>query len=155
MINAERESLNALVQVCEQEQELNYISMTKFFDDLFTIFHNLNSLSSLPEIVESTYTGLHLTQTYNEEEFIKMLEQFRGYKVIHAKYALQIINDALKLHKTYSNIEKCNLNESALNEVIIVGDLHGSFRDLDYIINKFDIPGKRYGYIFNGDYVGK
>lgn len=151
--NTEREAINALAHICEHEQERNYLSMKKFFEDLFTVFHNFNKSIKEP-LIESTYAGVHLTQTYNEEEFIKMIEQFYAKKIIHAKYALQILRDAIKKQKTYSNIEKCNLNDSKLNKVVIVGDLHGSFKDLHRIIKKYGIPGKEHVFIFNGDYVG-
>lgn len=150
----EKEALNALLPICEMEQEKNYVSMSQFFDDLFTAFKYLIEIKE-PDIVEASYTGLHLTENYREDDFYKMIDEFRNHRIIHAKYALKIINDALEKHKKFENIEKCNLKDSRLNQVIIAGDLHGSFRDLDYIIKKYDIPGKLYRFVFNGDYVDR
>ena len=128
----EKLALNALVNICENEQEREYASISKFFDDLFIVFER-NEQIDLPEYVETFYTGIHLNETYEESDFLKMIEQFRNNKILHIKYALQILNDALVKHKQFSNISNCNLMYSSLPSVIIVGDLHGSFKDLYYI----------------------
>jgi serine/threonine-protein phosphatase with EF-hands len=150
----EKLALNALVNICENEQEREYASISKFFDDLFIVFER-NEQIDLPEYVETCYTGIHLNETYEESDFLKMIEQFRNNKILHIKYALQILNDALVKHKQFSNISNCNLMYSSLPSVIIVGDLHGSFKDLYYIIEKFGIPGKEHGFVFNGDFVDR
>ena len=33
--------------------------------------------------------------------------------------------------------------------------MHGSFKDLYYLIQKFGTPGKNYRFIFNGDFVDR
>lgn len=63
--NAERNALNALVNLCESEQERNYVSMAKFFDDLFTVFNSDNNVKT-PSSVDSSYTGIHLNEVYEE-----------------------------------------------------------------------------------------
>lgn len=118
------------------------------------VFHNYKNLI-VPNIVEDTYIGVHLNENYEENDLLEMLKDFRSNKMIHAKYALKIIKDAIQVFETYSNIENCNSSESGLPSVIIVGDLHGSFKDLDHIIDKFGIPGKRYMFVFNGDFVDR
>ena len=150
----ERRALNALVGVCEMEQERNYASMSRFFDDLFAAFHNFKNLI-VPHTVEQSYTGIHLNNKYEESDFLKLVEQFRNNKILHAKYSLQIVKDALKKHKTFPNISQCDLSKSSLPGAIIVGDLHGSFKDLHYIIEKFGIPGKNFRFVFNGDFVDR
>ena len=72
--------------------------------------------------------------------------------MLHAKYSLQILRDALKYHKKFTNVSTCDLSKSSLSDCIIVGDLHGSFKDLYYLIQKFGTPGKNYRFIFNGDF---
>lgn len=151
---SERKALNALVSVCEEEQERNYASMSKFFDDLFAAFYSLKNLI-VPTSIEPTYTGIHLNEKYEENDFLKLVEQFRNNQMLHAKYSLQIVHDALKLHKKFPNVAVCDLARSSLKSVIIVGDLHGSFRDLYYIIQKFGIPGKHFRFVFNGDFVDR
>jgi Ca2+-binding EF-hand superfamily protein len=67
----------------------------------------------------------------------------------------KIIKDAENLLLNMPNIRVCNLNDENEPGCIIVGDLHGSFNDLYYIIDRFDIPGKEFKFIFNGDYVDR
>lgn len=150
-----REALNALVNICELEQEKNHVTMSTFFDDLFILFHNYKN-AIIPEAIESTYTGLHLNSTqYTETDFLKMINEFRDNKLIHSMYALKILDDSIKQLKSIPNINKCNLEKSSLSACIIVGDLHGSFKDLYYLIQKYDIPGKQYRFVFNGDFVDR
>ena len=118
------------------------------------MFHNYKN-AIVPDSVESTYTGLHLNKIYEENDFNQMIDDFRANKMIHAKYALQIINDALELFKTYSNVQRCRLEQSSMPALVIVGDLHGSFKDLVHIIHKFGVPGKNYRFVFNGDFVDR
>jgi len=109
----------------------------------------------LLDSVEIAYASVHLNESYEENDFFLMLDDFRSNKMIHTNYALQIINDSIKLFKTHSNIRSCDIGQSNLPAVIIVGDLHGSFKDLDHIIHKYGIPGKNYLFVFNGDFVDR
>ena len=117
--------------------------MSKFFDDLFSCFHNFRN-TIIPTRIESSYTGMHLSDEYKESDFLRLVDEFQHNRMLHAKYSLQIVSEALKMHKNFPNISVCDLTKSSLSSVIIVGDLHGSFKDLHYIINKFGIPGKNY-----------
>jgi hypothetical protein len=119
--------------------------MSKFFDDLFSCFHNFRN-TIIPTRIESSYTGMHLSDEYKESDFLKLVNEFQNNRMLHAKYSLQIVSEALKMHKNFPNISVCDLSKSTLSSVVIVGDLHGSFKDLHYIINKFGIPGKNYRY---------
>ena len=78
---------------------------------------------------------------------MKLIEQFRNQKILHPKYAMQIVNDAIKHHKKFSNISNCDLSNSSLSGAVIVGDLHGSFKDLYHIIEQFGIPGNKNRYV--------
>lgn len=150
----ERRALNALVDICEMEQERNYASMSKFFDDLFIAFHNFKD-TIIPTHIESNYKGIHLNEKYQESDFNRLVDQFYNNQMLHAKYSLQILRDALKYHKKFTNVSTCDLSKSSLSDCIIVGDLHGSFKDLYYLIQKFGTPGKNYRFIFNGDFVDR
>ena len=72
---AEKLALNALVGLCESEQEKNHVSMAKFFDDLFTVFCS-NTQESIPQFVESSYTGIHLNDTYEEGKLTVKIYHF-------------------------------------------------------------------------------
>ncbi len=150
-------AINALVVVNEMIQERNYTSMSNFFDDLFSLINAKISQNLVqPDYVESSYVGVHINETYEESDFLKMIEGFKANKMIHAKYAIQILKDAIRNFEKQPNIAQLNLtlHKTRLN-TIIVGDLHGNFRDLYYIIQKFGIPGKNYRFIFNGDFVDR
>ena len=44
---------------------------------------------------------------------------------------------------------------TAASPVTIVGDLHGSMEDLEYIIDTYGLPGPNSRYIFVGDYADR
>jgi disulfide oxidoreductase YuzD len=107
---------------------------------------------------EINYQGITVQDgKYKESDFLKMIENFKHDILIKPKYALRILRDSIKLLETMPNITQCNLNKSntVLDGFIVVGDLHGSLKDLSYIIDRFGIPGRRYRYIFNGDFVDR
>ena len=153
----EKEALNALVLVSEMIQERDYISMARFFNDIFSAYGSHLEKEIIPESIESSYTGLHLGEKYEESDFMQLVDNFYKGNMLHAKYALKIITDANNKLKSYSNIAYCDVKKmhTDLMGFVIVGDLHGSFKDLKYIIDKFGIPGKNYRMVFNGDLVGK
>lgn len=129
----------------------------EFFEDLLTVYHSLKHLKLSDLNIEQNYTGIHLTSnSYNEDVFINLIEQFRNNQTLHIKFAFQLVNEAILYFSNYSNICSCNMNNDPTTKgCIIVGDLHGSFRDLFHIINTFGIPGKHYNFVFNGDFVDR
>lgn len=118
------DALNALLNICENEQEKKHVTMSKFFDDLFEVFHNHKHAINFPNSIETSYAGLHLNDHYEENDFIKMMDEFRNGNMIHAKYALEIIDDAKDLYKKLPNINECHLEKSSMRGAIVVGDLH-------------------------------
>jgi hypothetical protein len=164
-IDEEQEALNSLVNLTEYVQEQNYSKMTKFFNDLMAAYsvklnskENNNTVQLVPELIEPAYTGVHIsTEKYEETDLHRMLDAFKSKQIIHARYALKIVQDAIEKLENFSNISHCNLKktQTQLPAILIVGDLHGSLRDLIYIVDKYGIPGKNYRFVFNGDYVGK
>ena len=124
------EAYDALVGVSEMLQEQNYSSLAQFFDHLFAAFSKQLNTSIVPGIVESSYTGIHLGETYEENDFVKMANSFLNNQTIHAKYALKILSDGVNLLKKMDNIRSCDLNQSKteLPGVVIVGDLHGNYK---------------------------
>ena len=121
---------DALVGVSEMIQEQNYASLAQFFDHLFSAFSKQLSSSVIPESVESSYSGIHLGENYEENDFVKMANGFLNNQVIHAKYAFKILRDAVGILKKMENIRSCdfNLAKTELPGVVIVGDLHGNFK---------------------------
>jgi hypothetical protein len=148
--NQEHEALNSLVNITEIINERSYASLAKFFDDLLSVYNSKIKTQSEdePETIEPTYAGIHLNQKYEEEDFLRMIEEFNNQRSLHAKYAIRILKDAIENLSKHSNISYCNFPNARtkLPGVVIVGDLHGSFKDLYYIIKRFGIPGKKYRY---------
>ena len=150
-------ALNAIVGVSEMLQEQNYASLAQFFEHLFAAFAQHFQKAILPETVESSYSGVHLGAQYEENDFVKMANGFYQNQQLHAKYALKILRDSVSVLKKMENIRMCDFNASQSNlpGVVIVGDLHGSFKDLFYIIKKYGLPGKVNRFVFNGDIVDR
>ena len=153
----EKEAMDALVLVSEMIQEKDYISMAKFFNDMFSAYGSQMKKEVVPESIEPSYSGIHLGEKYEDSDFMQLVDNFDKGNMIHAKYALKIIDDATNRFKRYSNIALLDVKkmQNKLRGFVIVGDLHGSFKDLKHIIDKFGIPGKHYRFVFNGDLVGK
>ena len=149
-IDTEKEAMDAVVLMSEIINQKKRHSKTGNYDEFFPSYgSNLKQVLAPIESVESSYGGLHLGDTYEETEFLKLVEYFHNGQMIHIKYALKIVEDALNKFKNYSNIVYCNSSKmSAKLGFLVVGDLHGSFKDLRYIINNFGIPGKQYRVIF-------
>jgi hypothetical protein len=155
--NYELEAFDAIVGISEMLQERNYTTMSKFFDDLLAVYAPNMQKPLEPDHIDASYTGIHLNEAYEESDLLKMLESFKNGQMIHAKYALKILHDAIELFQKYPNISECNMKKvrTQLPACIVVGDLHGSLKDLSYIIDKFGIPGKNYRFVFNGDFVDR
>ena len=155
--NDELEAFDSIVPIAEMFQERSYTLMSKFFDDLFAVYSSKMEKPYIPDQIDSNYTGIHLNDAYEEADLIKMIESFKNGQMIHAKYALKILSDAINVFQARSNVSECNFKKAKtkLPSCIIVGDLHGSFKDLCYIIDKFGLPGKNYRFVFNGDFVDR
>lgn len=151
------EAFDSIVGFTEMIQERSYASLAQFFEHLFAAFSENFKTTLIPDTVETSYAGVHLGAEYEENDFVKMINGFNKNQPIHAKYAYQILTDGVKKLKQVENIRICDLNQAVtqLPGVIIVGDLHGNFSDLFYIIKKFGIPGKNYRFVFNGDIVDR
>ena len=144
----ENDALNAIVGITEMHQERNYASLAKFFDDMFAAYSSKLNKVLEPEEIDANYAGIHLNESYEEGDFFDMIESFNEGRIIHAKYALKIIRDSIAKFAQMPNVSLCNAREDSSN-CVIVGDLHGSFKDLYYIIKKFGIPGKSNRFVFN------
>jgi serine/threonine-protein phosphatase with EF-hand domain len=145
-------ALTAVLNCVEMEEERHFVSTADLFNDLFQAYSLKVDPTKVVE-VETSYVGLHLGE-YEASDFERLITSFSNFENLHALYTLKIINDAKELLKKLPNIQKCSLNCSSDN-LVLVGDLHGNFRDLKYIISKYGIPGSKYKFIFNGDFVDR
>ncbi|RNA10034.1 serine threonine- phosphatase rdgC [Brachionus plicatilis] len=134
-------------------EERESIKLTELFDSLIATFLEENQAKDIKVELEPNYNGLKFGQDFEEGDFKQMLKDFRSNRALHALYAVKIIDESIKLLKKLPNICEFSLNEN--DECIVVGDLHGHFDDLLSILNRFNIPGKYYFFVFNGDWVDR
>lgn len=103
--------------------------------------------------VSVDYTGIHLGE-YQKSTFLRLIDSFENGETLHEFYVLKVIKDAKELLKKMPNMRTCQLKNEHDN-LIIFGDLHGNFRDLKHIIDLYGIPGDKYQFLFNGDFVDR
>lgn len=139
----------------EYLDERNSINLSQLFDNLFATFLEDNQAKEIKIEIEKSYNGLKFGDKFEEGDFKQMLRDFRSNRQIHAKYALKIFDETIRLLHKLPNICEFHLDEVNNEECIIVGDLHGHFEDLLSILNRFNIPGKYYYFVFNGDWVDR
>lgn len=166
-------NINQLIEYAEEQDHLN---LNKFFFRWIKLIKNTNNEEVLTKYVsssiqedfnqinenqikiEANYTGLHLSDSFNEDEFQKLISSFRNNEVLHTRYALLILNKAIEYLKTLPNINEINCLEQVDNsefKVNVVGDLHGQFIDLFTIFELNGFPSKTNVYLFNGDFVDR
>lgn len=139
----------------EYVEERDSIKLSQLFDSLFATFLEENEAKDIKVEIEPNYNGLKFGEKFEEGDFKQMLRDFRSNRQIHAKYAIKIFEEAIRLLSSLPNICEFNLKEETSDECIVVGDLHGHFEDLVSIMNRFNIPGKYYYFVFNGDWVDR
>lgn len=82
-----------------------------------------------------------------------MKVHFKNQKLIHKKYAYQILIEAKKILE-----EKKSLVDIAVPEgsrITVCGDVHGQYYDLLNIFELNGIPSETNMYLFNGDFVDR
>ena len=115
----ENEALNAIVGITEMHQERNYASLAKFFNDMFAAFSfKLNKVLE-PKEIETNYTGIHLNETYEEGDFNDMIESFNEGRIIHAKYALQILKSAIEKFEKMPNVSVADSKYDNLGFILV------------------------------------
>jgi hypothetical protein len=175
-------NINNLIEFAEEQDHLN---LNKFFIRWIELIKNKSEQevnryisksiqddhSKLNENdikIEPTYKGPHLSEEFNETDFVKLLEAFHNNETLHTRYALLILNKAIDYLKTLPNINEINcLEEDKQNlcnelgdecldfRINVVGDLHGQFIDLYTIFELNGLPSKSNIYLFNGDFVDR
>jgi serine/threonine-protein phosphatase with EF-hands len=150
------DALKHVLEIVEMEQERSFVSNAELFDQLLAVYASQLSSNLTPTKVASDYTGVHLGHMYEDNDIKMLIKSFKNNQQLDAFYAFKIINDAKRMLINMPNIRECTLDENDRESgVIIVGDLHGNFNDLCHLIDKFDIPGRDWKFIFNGDYCDR
>eukprot|EP00484_Ammonia_sp_Unknown_P018174 CAMPEP_0197029642 /NCGR_PEP_ID=MMETSP1384-20130603/9048_1 /TAXON_ID=29189 /ORGANISM="Ammonia sp." /LENGTH=531 /DNA_ID=CAMNT_0042458849 /DNA_START=61 /DNA_END=1656 /DNA_ORIENTATION=+ len=107
------------------------------------------------------------------DRWIQQLHEYqRNGKTLHIRYVVIIMLEALKILKSYKNVEFFDLDEEAAsdckdendkndenaerkNTVTICGDVHGQYYDYLHIYKLNGLPSKSNAYLFNGDFVDR
>lgn len=106
--------------------------------------------------VESSYTGPRI----NDDgvvtiEFVRaMVEHFKDQKMIHRKYAVEILNATKDLLSGLPNCVPVQCPDDTTN-FTVCGDVHGQFYDLMNIFSLNGEPSESNPYLFNGDFVDR
>eukprot|EP01062_Namystynia_karyoxenos_P022566 TRINITY_DN1865_c1_g1_i1.p1 TRINITY_DN1865_c1_g1~~TRINITY_DN1865_c1_g1_i1.p1 ORF type:complete len:927 (+),score=194.14 TRINITY_DN1865_c1_g1_i1:96-2783(+) len=71
-----------------------------------------------------------------------------------AAFCIQILREAITTLSEMPNVQRIPI--PAQGEVVVVGDLHGHYEDLEHVLSHAGgEPGERRAYIFNGDFVDR
>ncbi|GAB4818900.1 hypothetical protein N2152v2_005946 [Parachlorella kessleri] len=110
-------------------------------------------------VIEDTYKGPRMEvdaegQPYITLGFIKaMLEEFKAERLIHKRYAFQIVLEAQRLLKALPSLVEVDV--PADKHLTVCGDTHGQFYDLCHIFALNGLPSEDNPYLFNGDFVDR
>jgi hypothetical protein len=152
------ETLSKILDIVEMEQERDCVSNAELFDQLLIAFSSQMKAYLVPSSPENDYVGVHLGQIYEDNDFELLVKAFKNGQTLDAFYVLKMFTDAKERLKLMPNVRECSIEDNGVageQSVIIVGDLHGNFHDLSHILERYDTPGVRHKFIFNGDFVDR
>ncbi|CAF1040343.1 unnamed protein product [Rotaria sordida] len=114
---------------------------------------NQIDLSSMT--IEPDYDGPHLNVNgHVTKEFMSaLLPYLENQKILHKKYAYQIILQTLSLLKSLPTLVEITVPNK--HKFTICGDIHGQYYDLLNIFKLNGLPSEENLYLFNGDFVDR
>lgn len=107
-------------------------------------------------IVEESYKGPKLengTDDINAAWVESLIEYLKDGKVLHKKYATQIIMKARDLFEADKSL--VHITVPSDKEITVCGDIHGQFYDLCNIFKINGSPSENNPYLFNGDFIDR
>lgn len=106
-------------------------------------------------LVEDKYTGPRLEdQTKVTVEFVnQLLDYYRNQKVLHRRYAFQILLDIRTYFMSQPSLVDIEVPDD--RKFTICGDIHGQYYDLLNIFELNGRPSEDNPYLFNGDFVDR
>jgi len=109
-------------------------------------------------IVEDKYDGPRLSLVGEVSKVTvdfmdQLLEHYRDQKLLHRKYAFQILLDARTYFMSQPTLVNITVPED--RKFTICGDIHGQFYDLLNIFKLNGKPSEENPYLFNGDFVDR
>ncbi|MEW5297871.1 MAG: hypothetical protein WDW36_001050 [Sanguina aurantia] len=109
--------------------------------------------------VEDSYTGPRMEGSSSQGytctgPFVtEMIEAFRVQKLIHRRYAFEIIIQTMAILKALPSL--VDIPIAAEEHFTVCGDVHGQFYDLLNIFALNGMPSDKNPYLFNGDFVDR
>jgi len=104
--------------------------------------------------VEESYSGPRIGEDGVTLEFCtKMISHMKEQKLLHRRYATQLVIESYKIISQLPNIQEVSL--SPKNKFTVCGDVHGQFYDLLNIFQLNGLPTEDNPYLFNGDFVDR
>ncbi|ETV99300.1 hypothetical protein H310_08032 [Aphanomyces invadans] len=107
-------------------------------------------------VVDSSYDGPHLPETTPTIEFVTdVLDHFKRGKLLHRKYALQILLQMKAMLQALPTLLRIPLGTESQAHITVCGDTHGQFYDVCNIFALNGLPSETNPYLFNGDFVDR
>lgn len=106
-------------------------------------------------VVEPYYDGPKLKDEKQvTKEFVEeLIEYFKVSKILHRRYALEILCRVYKYFVAQPTLVDINIKPK--QKFTVVGDIHGQFFDLLNIFKINGLPSESNPYLFNGDIVDR
>ncbi|KAJ9470080.1 Serine/threonine-protein phosphatase 5 [Diplonema papillatum] len=103
--------------------------------------------------IERTPTGKpHAMPCLTEKSIRKMMVGLEKGQHIPMMDAISLLEAAIVQFATEPTV---NYVDSDGCRIVVVGDLHGSLRDLTHVLREYGLPGPGTKYVFNGDLVDR
>ena len=119
--NSDDESLAYKIrEALEYLDERESVKLSQLYDNLFATFLEEHQAKEIKVEIEENYNGLKFGEKFEENDFNDMVNDFRHNRKIHAKYAIKIIDEAIRILNLQPNIRNIDLNASLNDECIVV-----------------------------------
>lgn len=104
--------------------------------------------------IDADYSGpVYKRGEVTSEWVIELCEYMKERKLIHKRYALEMVLDVMQILKTYPTVCKISIPDD--REFTVCGDIHGQYYDLLNIWSMNGYPSETNPYLFNGDFVDR
>lgn len=105
------------------------------------------------EVPGDDYDGLRLSAPLTLDQVKAMIDLFRSEKVIHPRYAAEIILAAYRSLRAEPALVDVTVPPGG--RITVCGDIHGQYYDLLHIFELNGLPSPDNPYLFNGDLVDR
>lgn len=118
----ERAAFN-ISQLIEYAEEQDHLNLNKFFSRWISLIKTAKSERDVSDYVSSSivsdlvssekdikiepdYAGIHLSEKFTQEDFERLINEYKSGNTLHTVYALMIINKAIDYLKTLGNVNE-------------------------------------------------